>query len=59
MNETDWYERHDCQHAHCPLGCDKPQPAHGGDGELYCMRCWVEGGVRSVMIPCRPETCED
>jgi hypothetical protein len=54
----DWYACHCCEHAHCPLWCEKPQPALVA-GELLCMRCWVLFGVRSVMIPYTPASCPE
>lgn len=59
MAIVNWYTRHNCQHAHCPNGCDKPQPFETDDGRLLCSRCSVQDGVIAEMIPCRPETCED
>ncbi len=52
-----WYAERGCTHAHCPLGCDKPQPSLVG-GRMLCMRCWVQDGIASEMIPCVPETCD-
>lgn len=55
--DVDWYTQHGCTHAHCPFGCDKPQPDMLGD-DLVCSRCLVLDGVVSIMIPCTPETCD-
>jgi hypothetical protein len=52
----EWYERHDCTHAHCPFDCEHPQPILDGD-ELLCLRCLTFEGRRTPMIPCTPETC--
>ena len=54
----DWYARHHCTHAHCPRGCDKPQPFETNDGRLLCSRCWVQDDVQSEMIPCTPDICD-
>jgi hypothetical protein len=55
-----WCEAHGCTHAHCPFDCEKPQPVYDWKaGELLCMRCWVKDGVRTVMVPCVPEVCDD
>ena len=53
----DWYEVNNCQHAHCPEGCEKPQPVQVGD-RLLCSRCMYERGVEVEMIPCHPDTCD-
>ncbi len=55
---TDWYTQHNCLHAHCIRGCEKPQPDIVADGRLLCMRCLVLCGIESEMVPCTPETCE-
>lgn len=44
-------------HAHCPQGCEHPQPFMDG-GREYCGRCWFKEGVRTEMVLCSPETCE-
>jgi hypothetical protein len=46
-----WYHRHGVHHAHCPEGCEHPQPFLDG-GDLICGRCAIKEGVRSLMIPC-------
>lgn len=58
MENLEWYMLHRCEHAHCPEGCEKPQPSMS-DGKMLCMKCKVLFGVDSVMIPCTPETCND
>jgi hypothetical protein len=55
---VEWCRLHGCTHAHCPRGCDKPQPAIR-EGVLYCSRCLVYEGIRSVMVPCTPTICPD
>jgi len=58
----DWYARHDCQHAHCPQGCDeagKAQPVQLSDGNLYCGRCAALHQRTTLMVPCHPSTCSD
>jgi hypothetical protein len=58
MTPREWYAEHCCTHAHCPHGCEKPQPILDGD-ELLCLRCLVyEGGRRSPMIPCTLDNCD-
>lgn len=54
--EEEWYRAQGCQHAHCPLGCDKPQP-FWVDGKMLCGRCHAYGRVVEV-VPCLPTTCE-
>jgi hypothetical protein len=60
MIETtvDWYKANDCTHAHCPEGCDHPQPFVQGD-ELWCGSCWFMHKVKTFMEPCRPAICVD
>lgn len=53
-----WCLARGVQHAHCPDGCDHPQPILADDGELYCGRCWVQDRVKSRMVPCTPEACD-
>lgn len=57
--EREWLARNNCDHGHCPDGCEHPQAAPGDDGEMYCMRCWCVFGERVRMVPCTPETCAD
>ena len=35
MDNQKWYEDNNCTHAHCPEGCDKPQPS------LVNRKCFV------------------
>jgi len=58
MDNQKWYEDNNCTHAHCPEGCDKPQPSLV-NRKMLCMRCYVKYGVISEMIPCDPKNCED
>ena len=60
------------EHAHCPEGCEHPQPFRasllpeyaaefphltpGVEVEL-CGRCWHRFHEATVMVPCTPETC--
>lgn len=55
--ESDWYRRHGCTHAHCPYHCEHPQP-FVYEGRLLCGRCAVKDDEAVDMIPCVPETCE-
>lgn len=55
---TDWYAERAVDHAHCPNGCEKPQPAQQPDGRLLCMKCLVLSGVEAEMIPCTPDVCD-
>jgi hypothetical protein len=56
QTKREWYERHDCTHAHCPHDCEHPQPILDG-AELLCLRCLTFEGRRTPMIPCTSETC--
>lgn len=44
-------------HAHCPHGCEHPQPFLHKD-EQVCGCCWFKHHVRTPMIPCTPELCD-
>lgn len=52
-----WYLARGCGHAHCPFGCEHPQPFLI-EGVLLCGRCWFKERLRTPMIPCGPEVCE-
>jgi hypothetical protein len=59
MNQSRrWLAAHSCDHAHCPEGCEKPQPRMIDGGRLVCGRCLVIEGRISEMIPCVPEICD-
>jgi hypothetical protein len=46
-------------HAHCPHGCEHPQPFFDDKfGGLLCGCCWFKYGICSPMIPCDGDTCE-
>ena len=53
-----WYREHGCDHAHCPDGCEHPQPLLTADGRLLCGRCLFKYGEEVEMVPCVPETCQ-
>jgi hypothetical protein len=59
LTYADWCAAHGADHAHCPLGCEHPQPMLGIDLRLVCGLCWHRDGVESEMVPCLPETCGD
>ncbi len=51
-----WCRQHGCQHAHCPEGCNHPQPfMHRGI--LICGRCAVISGGVTEMEPCGTAIC--
>ncbi len=53
----EWCLAHNCDHGHCPLGCDHPQPILF-DNELYCGWCYLRGGQRvTKLVPCTPDIC--
>jgi hypothetical protein len=52
-----WCADNGCQHGHCPLDCEYPQP-FGRDGKLICGRCWFVNGTETEMVPCGPENCD-
>jgi hypothetical protein len=56
LTEQEWNAKHGCTHAHCPCGCEHPQPFMA-DGVLICGRCAIKFGERCVMVPCVPPGC--
>ena len=54
---VEWYQKHGCDHAHCPFDCEHPQPFLLADGRLVCGRCAILDHVISEMIPCTPDIC--
>lgn len=52
-----WYRLNGCSHAHCPYGCQHPQPFMH-NGALVCGRCWFKDGERTLMDPCTLEVCD-
>lgn len=59
MTYRDWCTAYGCTHAHCPCGCDHPQPFCDDAGTLWCGACWHVDGVACAMVPCTPVTCEE
>jgi hypothetical protein len=53
----EWCEQHGCDHAHCPHGCEHPQPFMH-NGQLICGRCAFEDSSTVAMLPCTPHVCE-
>lgn len=53
-----WLEENKVDHAHCIMGCEKPQPFALDDGKLYCGKHWHDDGVLMEMVPCVPEICD-
>jgi hypothetical protein len=49
--EEEWYAEHGVYHAHCPDGCEHPQPFIL-DGKLVCGRCAIKFGEVVEMEPC-------
>jgi hypothetical protein len=56
VTEREWYERHGCDHAHCPFECEHPQPFMI-DGDLVRGRCVIKNSEIVKMIPCTPDVC--
>jgi len=51
-----WCAAHNCQHAHCPYGCDHPQPFEH-EGKLYCGKHWFDDLELVEMVPCDETIC--
>ena len=58
MSEVEWYRWHGASHAHCPNGCEKPQPVLV-DGRMLCSKCGYYDKRTVDMLPCTPETCDE
>lgn len=56
---TVWCTRNNCDHGHCPLDCEHPQPVLLEDGRLVCGRCLFVDEVITVMVPCNQDICGD
>lgn len=56
MSYNEWCVLNNCDHAHCPDRCQKPQP-FVLYGVLFCGRCWFKYGEMVAMIPCTPDNC--
>ena len=60
MTYNEWCREKNCDHAHCPDGCEKPQPFDfDGCGRLVCGRCWFRFGEVVEVVPCTPEICKE
>ena len=53
---TEWCEARGVTHAHCPDGCEHPQPFIL-EGVLVCGRCYFVYREVVAMVPCTPEYC--
>lgn len=53
---TQWCAQNGCTHAHCPYGCEHPQP-FVRDGVLYCGRCAAVDSCETICVPCDDEVC--
>jgi hypothetical protein len=58
---TVWCINRGVTHAHCPMGCEHPQPfvAWTDTSKLLCGRCYFKFGMLTEMEPCVPEFCKD
>jgi hypothetical protein len=55
---TAWCRERGVSHAHCPYGCEHPQPFVCADGRLVCGRCAAYAGLLAEMVPCTPAVCD-
>lgn len=55
--EEAWYKKNNCHHAHCPKGCEHPQPMLTSDDRMLCKRCFFKNNEITEVEPCRPEIC--
>lgn len=53
----DWYAEQGVTHAHCPCGCEHPQPFIL-NGKLVCGVCAIQDGKICEMVPCTPDVCD-
>lgn len=54
MNYIKWCEDNNSSHAHCPDGCEHPQPQLY-NGVLVCGRCLHK---YNEVVPCGLEVCQ-
>jgi hypothetical protein len=54
----EWNAANDCNHGHCPLNCEHPQPILLAGGRFVCGRCLILDGLVTEMVPCRPAICD-
>lgn len=56
-----WCIERGVSHAHCPLGCEHPQPfiPFADTSRLLCGGCYFVDNRITDMAPCLPETCRD
>lgn len=59
MTYSEWCAERGCEHAHCPMECEHPQPFVDAVGRLLCGRCVHIEDRETEMIPCTPETCKE
>lgn len=52
LMENEWLAKHGVSHAHCPLGCEHPQPFFF-QGEYICGRCAFIDNIKTPMDPCK------
>jgi hypothetical protein len=53
-----WRKANNCDHVHCPLGCEHPQERLL-DGVMVCGRCLFVHEMITLVEPCVPSICED
>jgi hypothetical protein len=54
---ADWCAARGVTHAHCPCGCEHPQPFLSCTGLLICGACWALARAWCAMVPCTPAAC--
>lgn len=52
MTYQEWCIANNCSHAHCPNGCEHPQPIVGANAKCYCGRCYFKDNKLVEVIPC-------
>ncbi|TSC69010.1 MAG: hypothetical protein G01um101466_218 [Parcubacteria group bacterium Gr01-1014_66] len=54
-----WCEEREVDHAHCPCGCEHPQPfiLEKKGNILVCGACYFKDDAICEMVPCTPEIC--
>jgi hypothetical protein len=55
----EWCKRNGCFHAHCPKGCEHPQPAVTQTGDLICGLHMAFRHEYVLMEPCDPKICTE
>lgn len=49
---SEWCDRQQVSHGHCPRECEHPQPFYHPEFGMLCGKCWFDLGEISVIVAC-------